>query len=181
METDEIIRRNKAIAIWLGWRIVVTHYLREDEFDQKECWSVYTKIPGTPWWDSGNFIYTLDKVAETEAQKWRSLLHADFGRAGTFHQKWESIMPVVEQIHQAEDVDDIHITSRKRAATYHECLIVLTEKNIQQAFGWGKPYNSLLEAVWMSVSDYCLAKQDLLTKPLTIMREHEPTTDSVAQ
>lgn len=106
MEASEIIRRNEAIARYMGWQFA-----------------------NGAWWENDvAFPFSSDML--------------------DFHSNWSRLMPVVEKILLATRGE-----MRMGFRNEDVCFEVFSPRMNYLAHGNG----TMIEAVWMAVSDYCLS------------------------
>jgi hypothetical protein len=102
MEEKVIIAGNRLIAEHIGWGVIV-NTPSPDYPTQEWHYMVRKYDSGTEEWDSGQNVWTTSETVEADrikldAELWSHVLNPGYGRAGTFHKKWEMIMPIVKGI-----------------------------------------------------------------------------------
>lgn len=116
MEQDEIVRRNTAIATYMGFR------------DPKSPSKGYSLIPPNKHETYRLRVYTLKGLK--------------------FHSDWSWLMPVVERI---MDAGSGPVTLWRLPNNW----VVQVDGDTPDTFG-----ATMKEAVWISVSDYCISLQN---------------------
>jgi hypothetical protein len=143
MNESEIIKRNEAIALFMGnnGSLYCDHCRKPypEVFPNgrlTKCCSTYDKTGANAFYSTmdehGAVVYSIGKRTSRQLQ---------------YHSSWNWLMPVVEKINKSGDHDviiyrsDCHINNKQQ---------IIIEKGI------GTDAPDLITAVFLAVSDYCM-------------------------
>ena len=115
----EFFKRNKLIAIFMGWYINTS----PSEINKSEHRTMENHNGN---WSSSRSVWFNEpdvdaKRLEVDTEMWTSLCNESYGRAGKYHKSWDALMEVVEEINKLDDGE------YSVCITPNTCRIIITK------------------------------------------------------